>query len=102
MSELHQNQESETDYSGGTSPLEMSAPGDDLVLRDEDETRQNRGPRDEEEALHDPAGFAGPAQSHIETEYLSEDFLDGKVDLVEQMQRSVDALNDAYESPRGS
>ncbi|MEK6556671.1 MAG: hypothetical protein AABZ31_15590 [Bdellovibrionota bacterium] len=48
----------------------------------------------------DRSGLVGPAHSRIETQDLSEEFLDGKVDLVQQMERSVRAIDDAYEGER--
>ena len=45
----------------------------------------------------DPTGMVGPSHGMIETQDLSEEFLDGRVDLVEQMQKTADAISDAYE-----
>lgn len=45
----------------------------------------------------DPTGMVGPSHGMIETQDLPEDFLDGRVDLVEQMRKTADAIQDAYE-----
>ena len=45
----------------------------------------------------DPTGMVGPSHGMIETQDLSEEFLNGQVDLVEQMRKTADAVSDAYE-----
>lgn len=64
------------------------------ILADTDES----GDQSQISSGADPTGMIGPSHGMIETQDLPEDFLDGKVDLVEQMRKTADAIQDAYES----
>ncbi len=64
------------------------------ILADTDES----GDKSQIASGADPTGMIGPSHGMIETQDLPEDFLDGKVDLVEQMRKTADAIHDAYES----
>ena len=93
----------------GENPREISDPDNmtgesldqEMILNDEDSSGVKATEKiiheDGEENYHDPKGFIGPVHSHIEADNLSDEFLNGDVDLVQQMQKSVDAIHDAYE-----
>ncbi len=73
---------------------------EDAILSDDDESTIKASMKDseaEEVNYHDAAGMVGPVNSHIEADNLTDEFLAGKVDLVDQMEKTVDAVHDAYE-----
>lgn len=63
------------------------------ILADQDESAGNAHIN----SGSDPTGMVGPSHGMIETQDLSEEFLDGRVDLVDQMKKTAEAISDAYE-----
>jgi hypothetical protein len=63
-----------------------------MIIGDGDESRNMSADQGDED------GMSGPAASHIEANELSDDFLSGRVDLVQQMRKTVDAIHDSLES----
>lgn len=87
---------SATDQPGGESPLNSEGAenfdDEQMIIGDGDESRNMSADQSDED------GMTGPAASHIEANVLSDEFLSGRVDLVQQMRKTVDAIHDSLES----
>lgn len=90
---------SATDQPGGEMPRNSEGAenfdDEQAILADKDESRILSGASSD--GTSDEDGMTGPASSHIEASELSDDFLAGKVDLVQQMRKTYDSISDSLE-----